>query len=141
MSMFGKLFSKAKKVQNKDIMEAVIAGCLLVAYADGICETEEMKKMTALIEANENLEPFKREIQSTIKKFTSQLEADFGYGKKKMLDQIADISDNDDYAEEVFLNVLAVAKSDSEIEPEEMKVINEVANVLRISVKDFGLTA
>lgn len=33
------------------------------------------------------------------------------------------------------------SKANSEIEPEEMKVINEVANVLRISVKDFGLTA
>ena len=49
--MFGKLFGKKvasakvelKKVENRDLMEAIIGGCLLVSAADGEIEPAEHK--------------------------------------------------------------------------------------------------
>ncbi|MDA7135188.1 hypothetical protein PJ021_17315 [Escherichia coli] len=51
--MFGKLFGKKvasakvelKKVENRDLMEAIIGGCLLVSAADGEIEKEETAKL------------------------------------------------------------------------------------------------
>ena len=138
--MFGNLFNKAKKVQNKNVMEAIVAGALLTAAADGTIERSETDKLTKLLQANDLLEAFRgREITKTISKYENILDADFGIGKKKMLDEIADIADNDDHAQEVLLTMLAIAKADGEVEPEEHTVIMEVCRTLRIYPKEYGL--
>lgn len=138
--MLGNLFNRAKKIQNRNVMEAIVAGALLVAAADGTIEKSELEKMTKLLQANDNLEAFKgREINKVISKFESVLEADFGVGKKRMLDEISDIADNDDHAQEVLLTMLAVSKADGEVEPEEKAVILEVCRALRLDPKDYGL--
>ena len=138
--MLGKLFNRAKKVQNKNVMEAIVAGALLTAAADGTIERSETDKLTKLLQANDLLDAFRgREITKTITKYESILEADFGIGKKKMLDEIADIADNDDHAQEVLLTMLAIAKADGEIEPEEHTAIMEVCRTLRLDPKEYGL--
>lgn len=51
MGIFGSLFGKKAanvkqelhKVENRDLMEAIVAGSILVAYADGECEDAELK--------------------------------------------------------------------------------------------------
>lgn len=140
--MFGKLFNSAKKVQNKNVMEAIVAGALLTAAADGTIERAETDKLSKLLQANDLLDAFRgREITKTIAKYENILEADFGIGKKKMLDEIADIAENDDHAQEVLLTMLAIAKSDGEVEPEEHAVIMEVCRTLRLDPKEFGLVA
>lgn len=140
--MFGNLFNKAKKVQNKNVMEAIVAGALLTAAADGTIERAETDKLSKLLNANDLLEAFRgREIAKTITKYENILDADFGIGKKKMLDEIADIADNDDYAQEVLLTMLAISKSDGEIEDEEKAVILEVCRTLRLDPREYGLAA
>lgn len=138
--MFGKLFGKAKKVQNKNIMEAIVAGALLVAAADGEIGREEIEKLEKLLNANDLLEAFRgSELRKVMAKFTSVLEADFGVGRKKMLDEISDIADNADHAEEVILTMLAIAKADGEIEDTERKVLVDVCKVLRLNPSNFDL--
>ena len=138
--MFGNLFNKAKKVQNKNVMEAIVAGALLTAAADGTIERGETDKLTKLLQANDLLEAFRgREITKTITKYENILDADFGIGKKKMMDEIADIADNDDHAQEVLLTMLAIAKAHGEIEDEERTVILEVCRTLRLDPKEYGL--
>lgn len=138
--MFGNLFNKAKKVQNRNVMEAIVAGALLTAAADGTIERSEMDKLTKLLQANDLLEAFRgRELTKTISRYENILDADFGIGKKKMMDEIADIADNDDHAQEVLLTMLAIAKADGEIEDEERVVIMEVCRALRLDPKEYGL--
>lgn len=138
--MFGKIFKSARKVQNQNVMEAIVAGALLTAAADGTIERAELDKMSKLLQANDLLDAFPtREITKTITKYETILEADFGIGKKKMLDEIRDVADNDDHAEEVLLTMLAIAKSDGEIEPEELTVMQEVCRTLRLDPKEYGL--
>lgn len=140
--MFGNLFNKAKKVQNKNVMEAIVAGALLTAAADGTIERAETDKLSKLLNANDLLEAFRgREIAKTIAKYENILDADFGIGKKKMLDEIADIADNDDHAQEVLLTMLAISKADGEMEDEEKTVILEVCRTLRLDPREYGLAA
>lgn len=78
--MFGKLFGKKvasakvelKKVENRDLMEAIIGGCLLVSAADGEIEKEETAKLDQLVRSNPRLSHFGNEITATITRFTEQ---------------------------------------------------------------------
>jgi tellurite resistance protein TerB len=138
--MFGKFMKTAKQVTNQNLMEAIVAGAMLVAAADGTIEKSEMDKLDKLLTSNDNLSAFKpADIRKAMSRYQNILEADFGVGQAKMMKELADISDNTDHCEEVFLNMMAIAKSDGEIEPEEKAVLTKVARSLGISLDEFGL--
>jgi tellurite resistance protein TerB len=137
----GGVFRSAKKVENRDLMEAIVGGGLLVAAADGEIEKDELSKLEKLIAGNENLKHFGAEIGKTIRRFTDLLEGDFLVGRSKIMRELRDIANNDEHVEDVVLNILAIAKADGEVEPEERKVIEEVARELgyRLSEEHFEI--
>jgi tellurite resistance protein TerB len=145
--MFGigkKLFGAkraVKKLENRDLMQAIVGGCLLVAAADGEISKNESAQIDIQIRANKNLEHFGPEITSTVNLYTEQLQASFRIGRMTILREIRDIKNNPADAEEVFVNMLAVAEGDGEISAPEMKVLAEVGNELGLRLKDFGIEA
>ncbi|AKS06962.1 tellurite resistance TerB family protein [Pseudomonas trivialis] len=145
--MFGigkKLFGAkraVKKLENRDLMQAIVGGCLLVAAADGEISKNESAQIDIQIRANKNLEHFGPEITSTVNLYTEQLQASFRIGRMTILREIRDIKNNPADAEEVFVNMLAVAEGDGDISDQEMKVLAEVGNELGLRLKDFGIEA
>lgn len=147
MGIFGSLFGKKAntmkqelhKVENRDLMEAVVAGCLLVAYADGECEDAELEKMEQVIGALPELQHFGGEISETIGRFHSILEAGFRLGKLKVMKELEDIKGNDDDRQLVFNVILTIAEADGEIEPAELKVLKEVGQRLGINLREYDL--
>lgn len=145
--MFGigkKLFGAkraVKKLENRDLMQAIVGGCLLVAAADGEISKNESAQIDIQIRANKNLEHFGPEITSTVNLYTEQLQASFRIGRMTILREIRDIKNNPADAEEVFVNMLAVAEGDGDISAQEMKVLGEVGNELGLRLKDFGIEA
>ncbi|CAH5825460.1 hypothetical protein AI2954V5_3068 [Klebsiella pneumoniae] len=143
--MLKKLFGKKaaavkgelKKVENRDLMEAIVGGCLLVSAADGEIEKEETSKLDQLIRSNPRLSHFGNEISSTITRYTEQLEAGFRVGRMNILREIDDIKNDPKEAEEVFVNMLTIAEADGEIEPEEQKVLEEVGRRLGLRIEDY----
>ena len=145
--MFGlgkKLFGAkraVKKLENRDLMQAIVGGCLLVAAADGEISKNESAQIDIQIRANKNLEHFGPEITSAVNLYAEQLQASFRIGRMTILREIRDIKNNPADAEEVFVNMLAVAEGDGEISTPEMKVLAEVGNELGLRLKDFGIEA
>jgi tellurite resistance protein TerB len=145
--MFGfgkKLFTAkraVKKLENRDLMQAIVGGCLLVAAADGEISKNEAAQIDIQIRANKALEHFGPEITATVNQFTEQLQAGFRLGRMNIMREIADIKNNPLDAEEVFVNMLTVAEGDGNISPDELKVLVEIGNQLGLRVKDFGLEA
>jgi len=145
--MFGfgkKLFTAkraVKKLENRDLMQAIVGGCLLVAAADGEIKKNEAAQIDIQIRANKALEHFGPEITATVNQFTEQLQAGFRLGRMNIMREIADIKNNPLDAEEVFVNMLTVAEGDGNISAEELKVLVEIGNQLGLRVKDFGLEA
>jgi len=124
------MFKSAKKVENRDLMEAIVGGGLLIAAADGDIEKEEIQKLERVIRSNDNLQHFGSEIPKVIAKFTDKLEADFQLGRSAIMREIREIGGKDSDVEDVMLNMLAIAKADGEIEEGEKKVIEEIAREL-----------
>lgn len=145
--MFGKLFGKKvgdakaelKKVENRDLMQAIVGGGLLVAAADGEIEESELKKLDELIRSNPALQHFGNEITQTLNRFKAQLDANFQVGRLSIKRELADIKNVPSDAEEAFVNMIAIASSDGEIEPAEMKVLAEVGGWFGLRPQDYGV--
>ncbi|MCY1303306.1 Tellurite resistance protein TerB [compost metagenome] len=143
--MFGigkKLFGAkraVKKLENRDLMQAIVGGCLLVAAADGEISKNESAQVDLQIRANKNLEHFGQEITAQVNLFTEQLQAGFRLGRMNIMREIKDIASNPLDAEEVFVNMLTVAEGDGNISPEELKVLAEIGQLLNLRPKDFGI--
>lgn len=127
------------KVENRDLMEAIVAGSLLIAYADGECEEEELKKMEQVINALPELKHFGSEVSDTIGRFHSILESGFRIGKLKVLKELEDIKGSEADRQLVFNVMLTIAESDGEVEPQEVAVLKEVGQRMGINLRDYGI--
>jgi tellurite resistance protein TerB len=140
MGLFSKIINTVKKFENKKLMRAIVGGCLLVAAADGTIEQAEIEKMTKLLSANEALSGFKpSEITQTVQHFSDLLETDFDFGKKKILDEISQITDEQTQCEDVFICMMAVAKANGKIAAEERNVLLQVAALLKLKPSKYNL--
>lgn len=129
-----------KKVENKNVMEAIISGGLLLAYSDGEKEDSEVQKLEQLIRANQNLKHFGQEITSTINRIDALLAANYQVGRVQCLREIGDVKNNPNDAEEVFVNMAAIATADGELEEGEAKELKHIARILNINPADYGLS-
>uniref|UniRef100_A0AAU6W376 Tellurite resistance protein n=1 Tax=Pseudomonas phage Cygsa01 TaxID=3138529 RepID=A0AAU6W376_9VIRU len=137
--MFGNGKVAAKKLENRDLMQAVVGGCLLVAAADGSISQDEANQIDKQLRANKNLEHFGSEITEVTNRFTEQLTAGFLLGKMNILREIRDVKNNQADAEEVFVNMIVVAQSDGDVSAKELEVLTQIGNELGLRVKDYGL--
>lgn len=146
--MFGLFKKKAgaakvelKKVENRDLMQAIVGAMILVAYADGDCEKSELEKIERLIAANDSLAHFGSEITTTMGRFVEFMEAGPRLGEMKIMREIADIKNDAKDAEEVFVLAITIAEADGEIEPAELKVLAKLGRELGLRVQDYGIEA
>jgi tellurite resistance protein TerB len=147
--MFGKLFgnkaatakAEFRKIENRDLMQAICAGCLMIAAADGEIEKAEIDGLEKLLRANPSMAHFGNEISETIARFTEMLSAGSALAKIKIMREIADIKNVPADAEEAFACMIDVAQSDGEIEPAEQKVLQDIGRALNLRLQDFGIAA
>lgn len=147
MGLLGKLFGKSgrkaaaevKKFTNKDLMEACIGGSLLVAYANGVCDESELKSLERQIAANPAFEGYGTEINKTMTRFISQLDAGFRVGKMHIMREIGDCTNDPMEAEEIMVTCITIAEADGNIDSDEINILRDIANKLGVNLRDFGL--
>lgn len=145
--MLGKIFreraakakASASRIENRDLMEALVGGALLVAAADGSIDDDELEQLDKTLQANEKMRHFGSEIHKTLDHFHGMLEASFRMGKIKIMRELADIEANEDDIEEVFATMVDVAEADGEVDEKEKQVLIEVGKKLGVNLKEFGL--
>lgn len=147
--MIGKLFGKKagearanlKKIENRNLLEAICAGAVLVMAADGEIEKAETIALEQIIRANDSVSHFGAEIQTTIQKFTEMVNAGGTTAKIKIMREIGDIKNVPSEAEEAFAVMVDIALADGEIEPAESKVLANIGRALGLRLEDFGVAA
>lgn len=141
--MFGKKAyeakAAAKKMENRDMMEATIAGSILVAYADGDCSKEELETLTGIISNNPSLSHFGAEIGKTVDRFVGMMESGKTLGKVKVMKEIRDCQSSPDECMEIFATLIDIAQADGEIDDTELAILKEIGSELNVSLKDFGV--
>ena len=126
-----------KRLESKDLMEAMVGGCLLIAFADGDCEETELLKMDEVLRTSKSLEGYGSELTDTINRFTARLKAGYIIGRAEILREINDVKGSQTEKEDVLLAMLTVAMSDGQIEPEEQKELTQVAQRLGLRIEDY----
>jgi tellurite resistance protein TerB len=134
------LVEAVKKYKNKNFMEAVVAGCALVAAADGQIQAEEKQKMAGYIGRSEELKVFDmNEVINSFNKCVSNFEFDHTVGKMEALKVIGQFKNNPEVARVIVSVCCAVGAADGYFDEKEKQVVREICQSLHLDPTTFQL--
>lgn len=130
--------NKIVRLENKDLVEAVVYGCVMMAHADGTLDDSEMENLQAQLEGNDIFEGFPQaELGKMIDKACGYYKMGAMMGNKKCSDELKDVKNNPSHADEVMTAVLTVAFADGDFSPVEHKCAEKIAALLNVRLKDY----
>lgn len=134
------LSAEVSKFKNRSFMEAVVAGCALVAAADGNITADEKQKMAGFIQRAEELKHFKMsEVIEVFNKTAGDFEFDHSIGKASALQVISKVKGKEDQAKLLIRVVCAIGAADGDFDQDERAVVSEICKELGLAPADFDL--
>jgi tellurite resistance protein TerB len=127
-----------KRYKNKEFLDGVVAGCALVAAADGSIGPEEKQKMVAFIQRSEELKVFElRDVIGRFNRFAEGFEFDYEIGKAEALKSVGKMKSDVNAARLLARICIAIARSDGTVHPDEIRMIREIAQELGINADEL----
>ncbi len=128
------------RFKNKDFMDAVVAGCALVAAADGSISAEEKQKMAGFIQRTDELKVFDmQEVIKQFNKFADNFEFDQMIGKGEALKAVGKIKKNEEGARLLVRVCCAIGLADGDFDESEKAIVRDICTELGLNPADFGL--
>lgn len=128
------------RFKNKDFLEAVVAGCALVAASDGKIDASEKQKMAGYIERSAELKVF--DMKDVIKAFNSyadSFEFDYTIGKAEAMKAVAKLKGKDEAARLLIRVCSAIGMTDGDFDDSEKVIVREMCQELGLTPSEFGL--
>lgn len=128
------------KFKNKDFLEAIVAGCAMVAAADGNIDSSEKSKMSGFINRNEALKVF--DMGHVITRFNYYADGfafDFNVGKAECLKAIAKMKKNEEGARLLVSVCCAIGAADGSFDEDEKKAVRDICKELGLNPIEFQL--
>jgi tellurite resistance protein TerB len=134
------LNEEIRQAENEHLMEGIVAGCALVAYADGWVTDEEHDRMVSLIRGFEPVAAFGiDDVVSTFESMTSQFVADAKSGEATALKAVARVRGADRYPDLLVKTCCAIAAADGGFDAEERHAVIRICKVLGLDPAAFDL--
>ncbi|HRH76176.1 MAG TPA: tellurite resistance TerB family protein [Cellvibrionaceae bacterium] len=135
-----KISGEVAKYKNRDFLNAVVAGCALVAAADGSISSAEKQKMLVFINSSDELKVFNSdEVIASFNNVVSKFDFDYEIGKAEALKVIAKIK-SDAAASKLMVRVCCViGASDGDFDASEKAVVSVICKELGIDPAEFDL--
>ena len=135
-----KLATEVGKFKNREFMEACVAGCGLVAAADGSIDSSEKQKMMKFIQQSDELKVFEtKDVIAVFNKVTENFEFDSEIGKAEALKMIGKLRSKPDAARLMVRVCCAIGNSDGSFDEKEKQVVREVCKDLDLPASDFPI--
>lgn len=135
-----KLATEVSKFRNREFMEACVAGCALVAAADGSIDSAEKQKMMKFIQQSDELKVFDtKDVISFFNKVAENFEFDNEIGKAEALKVIGKLRSKPDAARLMVRVCCAIGSADGNFDDKEKQIIQAMCRDLNIPSDDFGL--
>lgn len=142
--MFGWIKSKLHEVEaelqkfnNTEFLDAIMAGSVIIAAADGEIESAEKAKMLKFVQTNQLLKVFNTsDVAAAFNKYADQYEFDSGIGYDEAIKAVRKVND----AEQKRLLVrvcVAIAKADGEVEAAEVTAVKKICTELGLDAQEF----
>ncbi len=134
------LGDQVKKFKNKDFMEAVVAGCALVAFADGTISSEEKTKMAGYINISEELKVFDMgEVINRFNHYVANFEFAPEIGKQEALKAIGKLKGKPEVGRLVVGVCSAIGAADGDFDADERRIVAEICGALGLNPSEFSL--
>lgn len=128
------------RFKNKEFLEAVVAGCALVAAADGTVDDSEKETMAGFIQRNDVLKVFDMsQVIASFNKFMSHFAFNLMVGKAEALKAVHRIKNNGDAARLLIRVCCAIGMADGDFDPDEKAAVKEICIELGLDPSEFGL--
>ncbi|WP_297833883.1 tellurite resistance TerB family protein [Pseudomonas sp.] len=135
-----KLATEVAKFKNREFMDAVVAGCALVAAADGDISASEKLKMTGFIQNSQELKAFDPEdVLKSFRAICSNIEFDFQIGQAEALKTIAKIKKKEGAARLLIRVCCAIGGADGHFDDAERAMCRIICIELGLNSADFDL--
>jgi tellurite resistance protein TerB len=134
------LKTEVTKIRNKSFLESVVAGCALVAHADGVVRPEEKQKMMGFLRNSEVLSAFGTdEVIGIFDKYAKQFEFDDQIGQASALQAVAKLKGKEAEARLMVRVCCAIGAADGNFDDSEKAVVRKICAELSLNPKDFDL--
>lgn len=134
------LAKEVGKFKNKEFMQATVAGCAIIAAADGSISSSEKQKMIGFIQNSDELKVFNTaDVIAEFNKFVSGFEFDAAIGKAEALKAVGKLRNNVDAARLLVRVCIAVGASDGNFDPSEREAAKQICKELGLNASDFEL--
>ena len=134
------LKTEVSKYKNKTFLEATVAGCALVAAADGNISSEEKQKMVGFMRQSDALSVFDiSEVIALFEKYAATFDFDPMIGKGECPKVIGKLK-KDTGASRMLIRVCcAIGAADGNFDDDEKAVVREICAELGLNPADFSL--
>lgn len=134
------LTDQVKKLKNKDFLDAVVAGCAIVAGADGSINANEKQKMTGYISRSEELKVFDMsDVINRFNHFVGNIEFDGMIGKQEALKAIAKYSNKPEVGRVIVGVCSAIGAADGDFDASEQAAVRDICTTLGLNPSEFNL--
>ncbi|TWH64315.1 tellurite resistance protein TerB [Azomonas agilis] len=134
------LSTEITKFKNREFMDAVVAGCALVAAADGSISAAEKQKMVGFIQNSAELKAFDlKEVIQSFQDISGKFEFDSEIGRAEALRIVGKLRGKEDAARLLVRVCCAIGNSDGEFDVKEQAVCRTIATELGLNPADFDL--
>lgn len=129
-----------KQFANKDFMEAIAAGCALIASADGDISSEEKQKMVGYINLNDSLKVFKlNDVLTRFNHYADMFAFDYNVGKAEAMKAITKMKSKPDAAKTLIAVCCSIGAADGTFDKDEIALVREMCSNLGVNPADFKL--
>lgn len=134
------LRDEVKKIKNQTFLEGTVAGCTLVAFADGVVRPEEKQKMMGFMRNNDALSAFDSgDIIKLYDKFSGRFEFDRSIGEADALQAVGKLKKNENEARLLVRVCCSIGSSDGTFDALEQEVVRKICRELGLNPADFDL--
>lgn len=128
------------RARNEHLMEGIVSGCALVAYADGWVTTEEHDRMLASLRGFAPIAAFGLDdVTVTFDVLTARFAAEQIGGEAAALDAVAKVKGAGQYPSLLVEACCAIAAVDGGFDAEERTAVVRICDVLELDPASFGL--
>ena len=136
--MGASLNAEIKKFRSKELLNAIVSGSAMIAFADGEVSSEEKQKLLGYIRNSEQLSVFDADtVIEIFNKTTQRFEFDNSIAVGEALQKIAPFKGKPE-AHLIVRVCVAIAKADGNFDATEQKAVEQICAALDLDSKNFA---
>ncbi len=126
-----------KKFRSKELLQAIVAGSTMIAYADGEVSPSEKQKLMGYVRNSEQLSVFDTDkVIESFNQYLTRFEFDATIASGEALQKIAVFKDKPE-AHLIVRVCLAIANADGHFDSAEQQALDQICRSLNLDIKTF----